>query len=132
MNEYARDNWADFGVDVSEHLLAKDIHCSTRRDGTTLYIAGDFSEAELDSALADFTPPTEADRALEAVIASTGLNMTRDQYNAVRTQMQTLRALRQMGRNAFMGLSQAERDRTLYDAFTATTQVFLAILRDTD
>lgn len=77
----------------------------------------------------DLTLAEEAKLADLIAVAQSGLRMTSDQYDAVRTQMQTLRDLRQMGRNAFMGLSQAERDRALYDAFTATTQVFLAILR---
>lgn len=56
--------------------------------------------------------------------------MTPTGYAAVREQMQTLRALRQLGRNAFMGLTDAERHRMLYDAFTATTIVLLSMLRD--
>lgn len=60
--------------------------------------------------------------------SETGLSA--DGYAAIRTQMQTLRALRQLGRNAFMGLSQAERDRTIYDALVAVTQVFIAMQRD--
>lgn len=81
-----------------------------------------------------FDPPLTAEEepvydALLHIARSTEL-MTVGQYDAVREQMQTLRALRQMGRNAFMALSAAERDRALYDAFTATTQVLLSILRD--
>ena len=63
-------------------------------------------------------------------VARSPLSITPTEYQAVRAQIQTLRDLRQMGRNAFMALSAAERDRLMYDAFTATTQVFLSILRD--
>ncbi len=63
-------------------------------------------------------------------VASSPIGITPSEYAAVRTQMQTLRDLRQMGRNAFMALTAAERDRLMYDAFTATTQVLLSILRD--
>lgn len=56
--------------------------------------------------------------------------MQPDAYSAVRSEMQTLRALRQMGRGAFMDLTAAERDRAMYDAFTSVTKVLLAILRD--
>lgn len=72
------------------------------------------------------TPEEQVERRRQAI----GLPLTTEEYNAVRTQMQTLRALRQMGRNAFMALTAAERDRMLYDAFTATTTVLLSILRD--
>lgn len=70
--------------------------------------------------------------AITAIVAAYRMQrpMDRATYDAVRTQMQVLRDLRQMGRNTFMGLSAVERDRALYDAFTAATQVFLSILRD--
>ena len=71
--------------------------------------------------------PTQAQ--LDTAQASR-VNMTTEEYAAVRAQMQTLRDLRQMGRNAFMALTATERDRLMYDAFTATTQVFLSLLRD--
>lgn len=51
-------------------------------------------------------------------------------YAAVRTEMQALRDLRQLGRNAFMALSATERDRMIYDALVAQTIIDLAILRD--
>jgi hypothetical protein len=50
--------------------------------------------------------------------------------DAIRPAIVILRDLRQMGRNAFMGLAAAERDRLLYDAQVATTMILLAILRD--
>lgn len=56
--------------------------------------------------------------------------MTLTAYSEVREQMLVLRDLRQLGRNAFVALSAVERDRALYDAQNATTQVLLSILRD--
>jgi hypothetical protein len=50
--------------------------------------------------------------------------------DAIRPAIVILRDLRQMGRNAFMGLAAAERDRLMYDAQVATTMILLAILRD--
>lgn len=130
MNEYQRDQYLGRAVEVSDDLLSKGIVCSTRQEGTSFYISGDFTAVELDAALIDFIPLTNADKALDAHIASTGLNMDRTVYTAVREQLQTLRSLRQLGRNAFMGLSAAERDRLIYDALTAQTIIDLAILRD--
>ena len=63
-------------------------------------------------------------------IAAADLRLSPDEFEAIRPSVQTLRDLRQMGRNAFMALTAAERDRLMYDAFTATTQVLLSILRD--
>jgi hypothetical protein len=51
-------------------------------------------------------------------------------YKAIRPDIQNIRDLRQMGRNAFMALSAAERDRLLYDAQAATTTILLALLRE--
>lgn len=130
MSEYRRDQYIDVAAEVSGHLLSKGLSCSTRQDDGALYIAGTFTAEQLDAALADFTPLTDEQKALDAHIASTGLIMDRDTYNAVRSEMQTLRDLRQMGRNAFMALTAAERDRLIYDALTAQTIIDLAILRD--
>lgn len=58
------------------------------------------------------------------------LGLSDDEWTAIRPHLQTLRDLRQMGRNAFMALTAAERDRLLYDALVAQTIVDLAILRD--
>jgi hypothetical protein len=82
----------------------------------------------------EFDPPlTPAEQAvldlLPSVIRS-AVRLTPTEYSAVRAQMQILRDLRQLGRNAFMALSAAERDRMLYDAQVATTIVLLALLRD--
>jgi hypothetical protein len=51
-------------------------------------------------------------------------------YKAIRPDIQNIRDLRQMGRNAFMALTAAERDRLLYDAQAATTTILLALLRE--
>lgn len=63
-------------------------------------------------------------------IARTLQPMSTDQYAVLRPQMQALRDLRQLGRNAFMALTAADRDRMLYDALVAQTIIDLAILRD--
>lgn len=63
-------------------------------------------------------------------IVTAGEPMPLSTYQEVRAQMQVLRDLRQMGRNAYMNLSATDRDRTMYDAMTAVTTVLLAILRD--
>lgn len=130
MTDHIRDQY--LGIDSAEvlsHLESKGLACVIRT-GEHFVIAGDFTAAELDAALSDFVPLTDAQKALIALIESTGLNMTPATYEDVRTQMQTLRSLRQMGRNAFMGLSAAERDRLMYDAMTCVTIALLAILRD--
>ena len=81
-----------------------------------------------------FDPPLTPEedavyQTLVKIAASVDL-MTVALYNSIRPQMQVLRDLRQMGRNAFMALSAAERDRLIYDALTAQTIIDLAILRD--
>lgn len=81
-----------------------------------------------------FDPPlTAAEEATYSTfsrLASMQQPMTTGQYDSLRAQMQTLRDLRQLGRNAFMALSAAERDRLIYDALTAQTIIDLAMLRD--
>jgi hypothetical protein len=57
-------------------------------------------------------------------------DLTLAQYQAIRPHLVTIRDLRQMGRNAFMALTAAERDRLLYDAQAATTTILLAMLRE--
>jgi hypothetical protein len=82
----------------------------------------------------EFTPPltTEeaADFELIKRLAARNLDLTLDEYRAVSPALQALRDFRQLGRNAFMALTAAERDRLLYDAQTNTTIVLLALLRD--
>lgn len=78
----------------------------------------------------DLTPAEVATFDVLVRLAASTKPMSIDKYNAVRTEMQTLRALRQMGRNAFMALSAAERDRMTYDALVSQTIIDLAILRD--
>lgn len=88
----------------------------------------------MDATTATFTPDLTTDEqaavslALDRAESETGL--TAEGYAAIRSQMQTLRALRQMGRNGFMALSQSERDRLIYDNLVAVTQVFIAMQRD--
>lgn len=62
-------------------------------------------------------------------VARSPVSITPAEYDAIRPQLQDLRDLRQLGRNAFMALTAAERDRQLYDAQTNTTIILLALLR---
>ena len=61
----------------------------------------------------------------------TGQTLSTEEYDAVRAQMQVLRDGRQLGRNGFMALPEAERWRMLYDAvFQNQTEILLVMLRD--
>ena len=62
-------------------------------------------------------------------LAASTVSVTPDEWAAMRPHIQTLRELRQLGRSGFMALTAAERDRLLYDALTAETQLWLALLR---
>lgn len=79
----------------------------------------------------DLTPEelVEVNHLLDMAHSETGLSV--EGYADIRAQMQTLRALRQMGRNAFMALTAAERDRLTCDALVAVTQIFISMQRDT-
>jgi hypothetical protein len=74
---------------------------------------------------------TDLSAAEAQTVARSAEPMTTEAYAAVRAQMQTLRDLRQLGRNAFMQLAANDRDRMLYDALVAQTIIDLALLRDT-
>lgn len=105
------------------------IHVAIRRLPTeTGPIASD--GAQVLTYLPDLTTEQTATLELVADTIAASAPLTTGILTAIRADMQVLRDLRQMGRNAFMGLSATERDRALYDAFTATTKVLLAILRD--
>jgi hypothetical protein len=78
----------------------------------------------------DLTPAELQAVADVQAIARAGAPMTTEAYAAVRAQMQVLRDLRQLGRNAFMALTAADRDRMIYDALVTQTIIDLAILRD--
>jgi hypothetical protein len=84
--------------------------------------------------LVDFVPPLtteeQATLALLVAVARSPVALTTGEYSAIRSHVQALRDFRQLGRNAFMALTAAERDRQLYDAQTATTIVLLALLRE--
>ena len=85
--------------------------------------------------LLDFDPPlTASEQATYAILvplARSGIiHLTPAEYADIRAQLVTIRDLRQMGRNAFMALTAAERDRLLYDAQSAATTILLAILRE--
>lgn len=53
-----------------------------------------------------------------------------EEWAAIRDDIVVIRDLRQLGRNAFMALTAADRDRALYDAQAATTTILLALLRE--
>jgi hypothetical protein len=76
------------------------------------------------------TPGEQAEWDALLKLASMLEPMSTAQYDALRPQMQTLRELRQLGRNAFMALTAADRDRMIYDALVAQTIIDLALLRD--
>lgn len=77
------------------------------------------------------TTEEQATYATLLALAKSGMShLTPDEYATVRPQLTVIRDLRQMGRNAFMALTAAERDRALYDAQAATTTILLALLRE--
>jgi hypothetical protein len=76
----------------------------------------------------DLTPAQVA--TLDLVVQAADANLPTSVYDSVRPHVQTIRDLRQLGRNAFMALTAAERDRLLYDAQAATTTILLALLRE--
>lgn len=78
----------------------------------------------------DLSPAEVAAFELRVAVADSPVPLTTAEYAAVRAQMQILRDLRQLGRNPFMALTAADRDRRLYDATVAVTEIFLALLRD--
>jgi hypothetical protein len=83
----------------------------------------------------EFTPPLTAEEqatfATLQKMASIQTSWTPALYDQVRPQLQVLRDLRQLGRNAFMQLAANDRDRMIYDALVAQTIIDLALLRDT-
>jgi hypothetical protein len=78
----------------------------------------------------DLSPAEQATFDLALSLAKAHQQMTREAFAAIRPDVQVIRDLRQMGRNAFMALTAAERDRLLYDAQAATTTILLALLRE--
>lgn len=92
--------------------------CSVDWDARALVFDPDLSLAE------------QAQLATLVSVSRSPVQLTPAEYAAVRAQMQTLRALRQMTRAEFMALTAAERDRATYDALVAVTETLLAILRD--
>jgi hypothetical protein len=78
----------------------------------------------------DLSPEEQATFDLVSRLAVGAALITPEERTRIQPDIQSLRDLRQLGRNAFMALTAAERDRLLYDAQTATTIVLLALLRD--
>jgi hypothetical protein len=96
---------------------------------------GSATDDETGDPLLDFDPPLDAQEqttydSLLALARSGMEHLTPDEYATIRPQLVIIRDLRQMGRNAFMALTAAERDRLLYDAQAATTTILLALLRE--
>lgn len=81
-----------------------------------------------------FDPPLDPTEQAQydAIRKAVKVAMTPEVYALVRSQMQSLRDLRQMGRAGFMALTAAERDRLTYDALTDVTRVLVALLRDAE
>lgn len=80
---------------------------------------------------ADLTAQQQATVDLILSAAAATVAITPEEYDAIRPNLQALRDLRQLGRNAFMSsqLNDAERFRRLYDAQADTTVILLALLR---
>jgi hypothetical protein len=77
------------------------------------------------------TAPEQVMYATLLALARSGMqHLTPAEYETIRPQLVVIRDLRQMGRNAFMALTAAERDRLMYDAQSATTTILLALLRE--
>lgn len=75
---------------------------------------------------------TEEQAAVDALVRlSVGaVIITPAELQAIRDDIVVIRDLRQLGRNPFMALTAADRDRALYDAQSATTTILLAMLRE--
>jgi hypothetical protein len=83
----------------------------------------------------DFDPPLDAAEqttyeSLLGLARSETVRQTPAEFTAIREQLQVLRALRQLGRNAYMGLTAAERDRMMYDAMVAVTVILIGQYRE--
>jgi hypothetical protein len=78
----------------------------------------------------DLTAPEQAIVDTIARLSVGTTLVTPAEYDAIRDDIVVIRDLRQLGRNAFMALTAADRDRQLYDAQAATTTILLALLRE--
>lgn len=63
--------------------------------------------------------------------AVTAANLTPSEVTNSRAQLQALRAVRQLTRNQFVNLTEADFRRLVYDAIVADTILWLTLLRDT-
>jgi hypothetical protein len=79
----------------------------------------------------DLTPAEQAALEDAVSLARSYVTFTAEEWARIKPEVQTLRALRQLGRNAFMQLAAADRDRMIYDVLVAQTIIDLALLRDT-
>lgn len=81
-----------------------------------------------------FTPDLTAQ---ELAVLDDAINLTRshvtftaEEWARIKPEIQNLRSFRQLGRNAFMALTAADRDRMLYDAIVSLTIIDLALVRE--
>jgi Mn-containing catalase len=98
--------------------------------------AGSATDDTTGDPILDFDPPLTAEEQvtyeiLLGLTRSETVRQTPAEFAVVREQLQVLRALRQLGRNAYMGLSAAERDRMMYDAMVAVTIILIGEFRET-
>lgn len=80
----------------------------------------------------DLSPDEEAQLTYLIALARQEQPVRRATYDSVRPLIQELRAHRQLGRNAFMALTAADRDRMTYDVQVAQTRILLALLREAE
>lgn len=115
--EYPDQAAIGVGELVTQHI--REPESVTRVDGNLVWV---------------FNPPLTAaeQTALDNLTAwlRSGLNVSFADYPAIRTNLQTLRDLRQLGRPAFLAQTTAQKERQLYDALVADTILWLAVLRE--
>lgn len=100
--------------------LAPDAVQVTARSGRVIVSVPDGSrKATVDAIVAAHTGALTADQQAQLVLTG-----------EARTALQELRALRQLGRNSFIALPAADRDRMLYDALVNVTRILVYAQRD--
>jgi hypothetical protein len=87
------------------------------------------------TAVFEFDPPLSvAEQAtldgLRAVARSHVPGISPTEWQAITVDLATMRAFRQQTQAAFIALTQNQRDRALFDAINAQTNVLRALLRD--
>lgn len=81
-----------------------------------------------------FDPPlTTAEQATLASLMAllrTTVDLSPADWTLIEARLPNLRAFRQQTRNAFMALTQTERDRAIFDALQDIIAVIVALVRD--